>query len=184
MRSNVLRRFDFTQQVRRITADTFSGNFDRDDTLRVNDEGSAVSQTFIFTHVVEVTGQGASRVADHRIFDFGDGFRAAVPRFVGEVGIGRVNVYAQLLQFFVMVSHVAQFGRADEGEVSRIEEEDAPAAFGVFLGDFDEFTILNAVLNGLILVLIKDIYTSSVFSLRSKLTNFPDPTNAFTLSNQ
>ena len=176
MRSNVLRRFDFTQQVRRITADTFSGNFDRsDDTLRVNDEGSAVSQTFIFTHVVEVTGQGASRVADHRIFDFGDGFRAAVPRFVGEVGIGRhrVNVYAQLLQFFVMVSHVAQFGRADEGEVSRIEEEDAPAAFGVFLGDFDEFTILNArFLNGLILVLIKDIYTSSVFSLRSKLTNF------------
>ncbi|EJK91736.1 hypothetical protein UUU_10750 [Klebsiella pneumoniae subsp. pneumoniae DSM 30104 = JCM 1662 = NBRC 14940] len=32
---------------------------------------------------------------------------------------------------------------------------------------------LNAwFLNGLILVLIKDIYTSSVFSLRSKLTNF------------
>lgn len=96
---------------------------------------------------IQNKGQGASRVADHRIFDFGDGFRAAVPRFVGEVGIGRhrVNVYAQLLQFFVMVSHVAQFGRADEGEVSRIEEEDAPAAFGVFLGDFDEFTIFECL---------------------------------------
>ena len=71
-----------------------------------------------------------------------------MPRFVGEVGIGRhrVNVYAQLLQFFVMVSHVAQFGRADEGEVSRIEEEDAPAAFGVFLGDFDEFTIFECLI--------------------------------------
>ena len=44
-----------------------------------------------------------------------------------------------------MVSHVAQFGRADEGEVSRIEEEDAPAAFGVFLGDFDEFTIFECL---------------------------------------
>ncbi|STT53265.1 Uncharacterised protein [Klebsiella pneumoniae] len=110
-----------------------------------------------------------------------------MPRFVGEVGIGRhrVNVYAQLLQFFVMVSHVAQFGRADEGEVSRIEEEDAPAAFGVFLGDFDEFTIFEClVFERFDFGVIKDIYTSSVFSLRSKLTNFPDPTNAFTLSNR
>ena len=50
--------------------------------LRVNNEGRAVGQTFIFTHIVEVTGQGASRVADHRVFNFRDGFRAAVPRFV------------------------------------------------------------------------------------------------------
>ena len=69
-----------------------------------------------------------------------------MPRFVGEVGISRdrVNVYAQLLQFVVMVSHVAQFGRANEGEVSRIEEEDAPATFGIFLGYFNELTVLNA----------------------------------------
>lgn len=80
---------NFTQQVRRVTADTFSGNFDRlDDTLRVNNKGCTVCQTFVFTHVVEVTGQGASRVADHRIFDFCDSFRAAVPCFVREVSIG------------------------------------------------------------------------------------------------
>ncbi|VDR28982.1 Uncharacterised protein [Raoultella terrigena] len=36
--SNVLSRFHFTQQVRRIAADTFSGNFDSlNDALRVND---------------------------------------------------------------------------------------------------------------------------------------------------
>ena len=68
-----------------------------------------------------------------------------MPRFVGEVGVGRdgVHVYAQLLQFFVMVCDVAQFGRANESEVSRVEEEDAPAAFGIFLGYFDEFTVFE-----------------------------------------
>ena len=68
-----------------------------------------------------------------------------MPRFVGEVGIGRdrVNVYAQLLQFFIVVSHVTQFGRANEGKVSRIEEEHAPATFGIFLSDFNEFTVFE-----------------------------------------
>ncbi len=56
-----------------------------------------------------------------------------MPRFVGEVSIGRycVYVYAQFLQFFVVVSNVTQFGRAYESKVSRVEE-DAPAAFGIF----------------------------------------------------
>ena len=96
----------------------------------------ARSAAFIFTHVVEVTGQGASRSPIIAYLIFAIVFRAAVPRFVGEVGIveNRVNVYAQLLQFFVVVCHVAQFGRANEGEVSRIEEEHAPAAFDIFLG--------------------------------------------------
>ena len=146
MRRHVLSCFHFTQQVRCITADTFSGNFDSlDNALRVNNEGRTVCQAFIFTHVVEVTGQGASRVTDHRVFDFRDGFRAAVPRFVGEVGVGRdrVHVYAQLLQFIVVIGHVTQFGRANESEVSRIEEEHAPAAFGIFLSDFNEFAVFE-----------------------------------------
>ena len=98
-----------------------------------------------------------------------------MPCFVGEVSIGRycVYVYAQFLQFFVVVSNVTQFGRAYESKVSRVEEEDAPAAFGIFFGDFDEFAVFEClVLKGLILVLIKDIYTSSVFSMRCKVTNF------------
>ncbi len=146
MRSNILCRFDFAQQVGCVTANTFSGNFDGlDDALRVNDKGATVSQTFVFTHVFKVTGQGASRVTDHRVFDFGDGFRAAVPRFVGEVGVGRdrVNVYAQLLQFFVVICNVTQFGRADESKVSRVEEEHAPAAFGIFLGDLYEVAVFE-----------------------------------------
>ena len=70
-----------------------------------------------------------------------------MPCFVGEVGIGRycVYVYAQFLQFFVMVSNVTQFGRAYESKVSRVEEEDAPAAFGIFFGDFDEFAVFECL---------------------------------------
>ncbi|MNL36096.1 hypothetical protein D3C87_1581630 [compost metagenome] len=68
-----------------------------------------------------------------------------MPCFVSEVGISGngINVHAQFLQFVVMIRYVAQFGRANEGEVSWIEEEHTPAAFGVFLGDFDEFAVFE-----------------------------------------
>ncbi len=42
-----------------------------------------------------------------------------------------------------MVSYVAQFGRADEGEVSWIEEEHTPFTFNVFLGYVDEFAVFE-----------------------------------------
>ncbi|VEA38030.1 Uncharacterised protein [Salmonella enterica subsp. enterica] len=72
-----------------------------------------------------------------------------------------------------MVGNVTQFSRANKGKIGRVEEEDAPAAFGIFLGDFNEFTVFERlVFERFDLVLIKDIYTSSVFSLRSKLTKF------------
>ncbi len=102
----------------------FSGNFDSSMIPAVNNEGCAVCQTFVSRMLSKLRVRRQS-VADHRIFDFRDGVRAAVPCFVGEVGIGRngVHAHAQFLQFFVMVCNVAQFSRAYEGEVSRIEEE-------------------------------------------------------------
>jgi len=69
-----------------------------------------------------------------------------------------------------MVSNVAQLGRTYERKISRVEEEDTPTTFGILNSPF-----LNAwFLKGLILVLIKDICTSSVFSLRDKLTKIID----------
>ena len=59
------------------------------------------------------------------------------------IGRDRVNVYAQLLQFFIMVCNVTQFGRANESKVSRVEEEDTPTTFGIFLGYFDELTVFE-----------------------------------------
>ncbi len=146
MRSHILSRFNFADQVRCVTANAFSGDFDSlDDALWVNNEGTAIRQTFVFAHDFEVTGQCASWVADHRVFDFCDGFGRTVPGFVGKVRVGRnrVDVYAQFLQFFVMVCHVTQLSWANEGEVSRVEEEYTPFTFNVFLGYVDEFAVFE-----------------------------------------
>jgi len=66
-----------------------------------------------------------------------------VPGFVGKVRVSRnrVDIYTQFLELFVMVCNVTQFGWAYEGEVSRVEEENTPFTFNVFLGDFDEFAV-------------------------------------------
>ena len=68
-----------------------------------------------------------------------------MPCFMRKVGVSRnrVNVNAQFLQLFIMVSDVTQFSRAYESEVSRVEEEDAPAAFGIFLSNFYELTVFE-----------------------------------------
>ena len=68
-----------------------------------------------------------------------------MPGLVGEMGVGGhgVDFDAQLLELGVVVSHVAQLGRADEGEVGRVEEEDGPLALQVGFGDFDELALLE-----------------------------------------
>jgi hypothetical protein len=45
---------------------------------------------------------------------------------MGELGVGRdaVDVAAEGLQRVLLLGDVGQFGRADEGEVGRIEEDD------------------------------------------------------------
>jgi hypothetical protein len=77
--------------------------------------------------------------------DFRDGVRRTVPGFVGKVGIGRhgINVHAHFLELFVVIRYVAQFGWANESEVSRIEEENTPFTFNVFLGYINEFAVFE-----------------------------------------
>ena len=53
-----------------------------------------------------------------------------------------VDVYAQLLELLVVVSQVGQLGGADEGEVTGVEEEDAPLALEVLLRYFEEALVL------------------------------------------
>ncbi len=69
---------------------------------------------------------------------FADRWRSVVPGSVGKVGIGgnAVDFDAQLLELGVVVSQVFQFGRADEGEVSWVEEHDRPLAFQVSVRHF------------------------------------------------
>lgn len=111
-----------------------------DHAFRIDNEGTAQGNTVIVDQDIEVTADLSAWIADHRELDFLDGVRCVVPALVNEMGIGRngVDFHTQFLEFFVMVSQIAQFGRANKREVGRIEEYDRPFAFQVCIGNFDE----------------------------------------------
>ena len=147
MAGYVLGSLDLAQQFAGVTADATGVDFDDLDlALRVDHESTAFGQAGFFNHHAEVAADDSGRVADHRVVDLADGFRAVVPGFVGEVGVGGngVDFHAQLGEFGVVVSQVAQFGRADEGEVSRVEEHYRPFAFQVGIAYVDEFAIVKS----------------------------------------
>mgnify|MGYP003344144200 CR=1 FL=1 len=96
---------------------------------------------------LEVVADRVVLVAQHVIVDLADRGRAVVPRLVAEVGVGRhaVDLDAQLLELGVVVGEVAEFGRADEGEVGRVEEHHRPLALEVLVGHGDEFAVVIGV---------------------------------------
>lgn len=53
-----------------------------------------------------------------------------MPGFVCELGVGRdrKNLGTELLELGVILLHLFEFGRADECEISRVEEDDGPLA--------------------------------------------------------
>ncbi len=146
MGSDVLGCLDLANHVFGVTADAFGSDFNSlDHTLGVDDEGTAVGQALIFAQNFEVAADLHGRVTDHGVLDLADGFGAVVPCFVGEVGVGgdRVHFNAHFLQLVVVVGNVAQLGRANEGEVSRVEEENGPLAFNVGFGQFEELAVFE-----------------------------------------
>ena len=68
-----------------------------------------------------------------------------MPGLVREVRVGRnaVDFNAQALEITIGIGQVFQFGRADEGEIRRIEEHDGPLAMQVGFGDIDELAVLE-----------------------------------------
>ena len=145
-RGHVLGGLDLAQQLGGVAADAAGVDFDDLDlALGVDHEGAALGQAGFLDHHAEVAGDGAGRVADHRVLDLADGLRGVVPGLVGEVGVGghRVDLDAQLLELGVVVGQVAQLGRADEGEVGRVEEDHGPLALEVGVGDVDELAVVE-----------------------------------------
>ncbi|MNP11854.1 hypothetical protein D3C76_1040630 [compost metagenome] len=145
MGSDVLGSLDLAQQFAGVTANTAVVQFnDLDLAFRVDHEGATVSDTGFFDQHVEVARDHVSRVTDQRVLDLADGVRGVVPGFVGEVGVGRhaVDFYTQILELGVVVGQVAQLGRADEGEVGRVEEYDGPFALEVGFRHFDELALV------------------------------------------
>jgi hypothetical protein len=72
---------------------------------------------------------------------------AFVPGLVDEVRVGGDGVHldAQLLQLGVVGRHVFELGRADEGEVGRVEQEDRPLALDVVGGDRPELVVVESL---------------------------------------
>lgn len=69
-----------------------------------------------------------------------------VPGHVREVcvrGYG-IDFNAALLKLFVVLGEIFEFGRADEREICRIEEDDGPLAVEIGFGNVDEVAILES----------------------------------------
>ena len=79
-----------------------------------------------FYHHLKVSGDRSGRIAQHRVTDLADGVGRVVPRLVRKMRVGRyrIDFNAERLEGVVVVGEVAEFGRADEGEVGRVEEHD------------------------------------------------------------
>ncbi|MPM17428.1 hypothetical protein SDC9_63817 [bioreactor metagenome] len=145
---DVLGGLDLADQLAGLTADALGGRLDvLDGALGIDQEGRAVGLAGARTHVVEVVGDGAVRVAQHVVLDLADLLGGVVPGLVDEVRVGRhgEDLDAELLQLLVVVGHVTELGRADEGEVGRVEEEDGPLADGVLVGDLDELPLVEGL---------------------------------------
>ena len=148
MSGDILRGLDLAKQVRGVAADAFSRHFHRlDDAVGIDDERATIGQAFVLAHDFEIARDRAGRIADHRVLDLADRFGAVVPSLVCEVRVrrDRVDLDAEPLQFSVMIGEIAEFGRANEGEVGRIEEEDRPFALDVGFGDLNELALLESL---------------------------------------
>ena len=110
----------------------------------VDDERAAFSEAVLLNHDVEVAGEDAGLVAEHRELNLADGFGGFLPGLVREVRIGGdgVDLNAELPELFVVFGEVFEFRRADEREVGRIEEDDGPVALQVSIGNLLEGAVV------------------------------------------
>src|SRR5690606_41354063 len=58
------------------------------------------------------------------------------------VGGNSVDLDAELLELFILLSEVFKFGRAHEREVGRVENEYRPLAGNGFVADFDKLAVV------------------------------------------
>src|SRR3546814_6946313 len=103
--------------------------------MEIEVEGSARGEAMAIAQDIEIGRGRVVLVAGHEEIDLADRGRAVMPRLVAEMRVGRDAVYldAHLLECRIDAGQILEFGRADEGEVGRIEEEDR--AFAAYAGD-------------------------------------------------
>lgn len=120
-----------------------------EDTLVINDESASEADTLIISVINEdsvVLGDVVAEISEEREVarsktSLLSGFKS--PFSVGEGGVGGTtdDFAVVLLELLTGIGEIADFGRADESEVQRVEEEDHVLSFVV--GKLD---LLEAVL--------------------------------------
>ena len=136
---------DLAEEFISVAADVAGAHFVKHHfAFRIDHEGAAFSLTRVLNVDIEFLRETAGRVTDHRVLNLADTLGGFVPGLVNEVRVTRngVDLSADLLEFSVLVLQILEFGRADKGEVSRIEEEDAPLTLQVLIGHIDKLTVL------------------------------------------
>ena len=132
MSINVLSRFNLAEKLRGVAADAAVMDFTGHNlAFGVDHEGAAFGKTGFFDHDAEVAADYARGVTHHREAHFADSRARTVPGHVREVcvrGYG-IDFNAALLKLFVVLGEIFEFGRADEREICRIEEDDGPLAW-------------------------------------------------------
>src|SRR5690606_38059271 len=124
-----LQGVDDAQRVFRRTADVQVGDIDvLDDVVRIDDEGRAQGHAFFFVQHAQGAGQLAAVVGelpDRQLVQVGV---VAAPGQLGELIVGRTaqNHGVAVLEVLAQLGEGGDFGRADEGEVLRVEEDDLP----------------------------------------------------------
>ena len=103
--------------------------------LGVDDKGAPLGQTIGLNQHLEVSGDTVGGVSQHGVIDLLDPIGRIVPCFVDKMGVcgHGVNLTADGPELLVLVRQVLQLCRANEGEVSGIEEKYAPLAENIFL---------------------------------------------------
>src|SRR5690606_19379324 len=80
MLANIVGCFDLVTQRAGVAADAACVDFNcLNNTGRVEDECTAVSQAILFNPHIEVAPHHMGRIADHRVGDFASRFRAVMP---------------------------------------------------------------------------------------------------------
>ena len=86
-------------------------------------------------------------VGQHGILDILDALGSVMPRLMDEMGIAgnRVDFAADGLEFLIEIGQILQFCGAHKGKIGRIEEEHAPLAKHIGLGNGPEGIVLIAL---------------------------------------
>ena len=145
---NKLCSFYLAQQLVGIASDVvvlYLGNLDF--TLGIYEECAAICHAFLFNHHAECAAQYACGVGKHGVLNLADAFGSIVPCLVHKVRVCayRIYFYAHCLELVIFLCDVYQLGRAYEGKVCRIEEENGPFTFYVFVGYCFETSVLESL---------------------------------------